>query len=212
VPVIGLPRGFQPRAAVAYALVCALAGAATAGAAPWLHDELEGAACLLERLVDEWGPDGDEDNEAKALARALHGTVPVVLGAELAAAAAYRWKAELNENAEVPAFALALPEADHNDVVGWAAARDLGRFAYVLLDDPGAHPRNRRRVELTAELAEEAGATVVRASARGESPLERLISLVLLGDLVSLYSAVLRGADPVNIEALDSLKARLRES
>jgi hypothetical protein len=29
---------------------------------------------------------------------------------------------------------------------------------------------------------------------------------------VSLYSAVLRGADPVNIEPLDWLKARLRES
>jgi glucose/mannose-6-phosphate isomerase len=52
----------------------------------------------------------------------------------------------------------------------------------------------------------------VRACARGETPLERLVSLVLLGDLVSLYSAVLRGADPVNIEPLDWLKARLRES
>jgi glucose/mannose-6-phosphate isomerase len=212
VPVIPVPGGFQPRAAVGYSLVSALEAARLAGAAPALHDEIEAAATLAEALAAEWGPDGGDDGEAKALARALHGTVPVVLGAELADAAAYRWKAELNENAELPAFALALPEADHNDVVGWAAARDLGRFAYVLLDDPGAHPRNRRRVELTAQLAEEAGATVVRASARGGSPLERLVSLVLLGDLVSLYSAVLRGADPVDIEALDWLKARLRES
>jgi glucose/mannose-6-phosphate isomerase len=197
---------------VGYALVSALEAARLAGAAPELHDEIEAAAQLAEALAAEWGPDAPDDSEAKALARALHGTVPVVMGPELAAAAAYRWKAELNENAELPAFALALPEADHNDVVGWAAARDLGRFAFVLLDDPGAHPRNRRRVELTAQLAEEAGATVVRAAARGASPLERLVSLVLLGDLVSLYAAVLRGADPANIEALDWLKARLRES
>jgi glucose/mannose-6-phosphate isomerase len=212
VPVIPVPGGFQPRAAVGYSLVSAVEAARLAGAAPGLHDEIEAAATLAEALAAEWGPDAPDDGEAKALARALHSTVPVVLGAELAAAAAYRWKAELNENAELPAFALALPEADHNDVVGWAAARDLGRFAFVLLDDPGADPRNRRRVELTAQLAEDAGATVVRASARGESPLERLVSLVLLGDLVSLYSAVLRGADPANIEALDWLKARLRES
>jgi glucose/mannose-6-phosphate isomerase len=210
VPVIPVPGGFQPRAAVGYSLVSALEAARLAGAAPELHDEIEAAATLADALAAEWGPDGDEDGEAKAVARALHGTVPVVMGAELAAAAAYRWKAELNENAELPAFASALPEADHNEVVGWAAAREFGRFACVLLDDPGSHPRNRRRIELTAQLAEDAGATVVRASARGESPLERLVSLVLLGDLVSLYAAVLRGADPVQIAALDWLKAQLR--
>jgi glucose/mannose-6-phosphate isomerase len=39
--------------------------------------------------------------------------------------------------------------------------------------------------------------------------LERLISLVLLGDLVSLYLAVLRGVDPARVEAIDSLKSAL---
>ena len=52
----------------------------------------------------------------------MHGTVPVIAGAELAAAAAYRWKSQFNENASLPAFASPLPEADHNEVVGWAAA------------------------------------------------------------------------------------------
>ena len=102
---------------------------------------------LAEALAAEWGPDGDEDNEAKALARALHGTVPVIAGAELAAAAAYRWKCQFNENAALPAFASALPEADHNEVVGWAAARELGAFSYVSLGGPGrapAQPRARR--------------------------------------------------------------------
>jgi glucose/mannose-6-phosphate isomerase len=44
---------------------------------------------------------------------------------------------------------------------------------------------------------------------RGRTPLERLVSLVLLGDLVSLYLAVLRETDPVEIEAITALKARL---
>ena len=37
----------------------------------------------------------------------------------------------------------------------------------------------------------------------------RAVSLVLLGDLVSLYLAVLRGVDPVNVRAIDVLKERL---
>jgi glucose/mannose-6-phosphate isomerase len=186
-----------------------LEAAALAGAGPSVRDEIEAAADLAEALAEEWGPDGDDDSEAKALARALHGTVPVVAGAELAAAAAYRWKCQFNENAALPAFASVLPEADHNEVVGWAASRELGRLSCVILEDPQAHPRNRLRAELTAGIASDGAASVLRVSARGSSPLERLVSLVLLGDLVSLYAAVLRGVDPVNIGPLNDLKAAL---
>jgi glucose/mannose-6-phosphate isomerase len=133
------------------------------------------------------------------------------MGAELAYAAAYRWKCQFNENAELPAFASPLPEANHNEVVGWAASRELGRLSCILLEDPQAHPRNRRRTELTAQIAENGADSVLRVLARGESRVERLVSLVLLGDLVSLYAAVLRDADPVNIHALDWLKQALKQ-
>jgi glucose/mannose-6-phosphate isomerase len=209
VPVIPVPGGFQPRAAVGYALVAALEAAALCGAGPSLREEVEAAASLAEGLAPEWGPDGPEDGEAKALARRLHGSIPVIAGAELAAAAAYRWKCQINENAGLPAFAGVLPELDHNEVVGWPAAD--GRLSAVFLDDPGAHPRNRLRVELTADQAAAGAAVVERVAARGETPVERLVSLVLLGDLVSLYLAVLRGEDPVSIPPIDALKAALAE-
>jgi len=209
VPVIPIPGGFQPRAAVGYSFVSALEASALAGAAPSLPDEIEAAARLADGLAAEWGPDGPEYGEAKTIARALHGTVPVVGGAELADAAAYRWKSQINENAGMPAWASALPEAGHNEIVGWSTAHELGRFGVMLLEDPQAHPRNLLRTELTAQLAAPGAQVVLRATARGESRLERLISLVLLGDLVSIYLAVLRGADPVDIEPIHSLKAQL---
>jgi glucose/mannose-6-phosphate isomerase len=193
---------------VGYSLVAALEAAALAGAGPQVRDDVEAAALLAERLAVEWGPEGHEDGEAKALARRLHGTVPVIAGAELAAAAAYRWKSQINENAGLPAFASALPELDHNEIVGWPAAGELGRFSAVFLEDPGAHPRNVLRSKVTAEQAA-AGAAVERVTARGETPTERLISLVLLGDLVSLYLAVLRGEDPASIPPIEAVKAAL---
>jgi glucose/mannose-6-phosphate isomerase len=209
VPVIPLPGGFAPRAAVGYALVAALEAAALCGAGPSVRDEIEAAAALAERLAAEWGPDGPEDGEAKALARRLLGTVPVVAGAELAAAAAYRWKCQINENAGLPAFSSALPELDHNEVVGWPGAGALGRFSAVFLEDPHAHPRNALRAELTAEQAAIGASVVERVTAHGESRTERLVSLVLLGDLVSLYLAALRGEDPAAIAPIDALKAEL---
>jgi glucose/mannose-6-phosphate isomerase len=207
VPVVPLPGGFQPRAAVGYALVTALEAAAVCGAAPGIRDEVEASAALAERLAAEWGPDGPEDGDAKRIARALHGAIPIVVGAELTAPIAYRWKTQLNENAEVPAFAGELPEHDHNEVVGWAAAER--RLAAVFLQDPHEDPRIARRVEVTAELAQSGAAAVERVTAQGETRMERLVSLVLLGDLVSLYLAVLRGVDPVHVAAIDTLKAKL---
>jgi glucose/mannose-6-phosphate isomerase len=207
VPVVPLPGGFQPRAAVGYSLVTALEAAALCGAAPSLRDEVEAAARLAGALARDWGPDGDEDNEAKRLARALHGTIPVVTGAGLTASVAYRWKCQVNENAEIPAFASKLPEHDHNEVVGWGGAdRRLGA---IFLEDPEGDERAARRIEVTAELAAEGAAVVERVTARGDTRLERLVSLVLLGDLVSLYLAVLRGVDPVHVRAIDTLKERL---
>jgi glucose/mannose-6-phosphate isomerase len=207
VPVVPLPGGFQPRAAVGYSLVTALEAAALCGAAPSLRKEIEAAARLAAELARAWGPEGDEDSEPKRLARALEGTIPVVTGAGLTASAAYRWKTQINENAEMPAFASKLPEIDHNEIVGWAGAER--RLSAVFLEDPQADERVRRRVVATAELAAEGAATVERVSARGETRLERMVSLVLLGDLVSLYLAVLRGIDPVSVRAIDLLKERL---
>ena len=207
VPVVPLPGGFQPRAAVGYSLVTALEAAALCGAAPSVRDEVEAAAALAAELAREWGPAGDEEGEAKRLARALHGTIPVITGAGLTASIAYRWKCQVNENAEIPAFASKLPEHDHNEIVGWAGAdRRLGA---VFLEDPEGDERAARRIEVTAELAAEGAAVVERVVAQGETRLERLVSLVLLGDLVSLYLAVLRGVDPVHVRAIDTLKERL---
>ena len=123
VPVVPLPGGFQPRAAVGYSLVTALEAAALCGAAPSLRGDVEGAARSPTRWPPNGAPTAPEDGEAKRLARALHGSFPVITGAGLTAAVAYRWKCQINENAESPAFASELPEHDHNEIVGWAGRR-----------------------------------------------------------------------------------------
>jgi glucose/mannose-6-phosphate isomerase len=209
VPVIPLPGGFQPRAAVAYSLVVALEVAGLCGAGDRLHAEIDVAAAHTEALVTEWGPDGPENSLSKTLARGLHGTVPQIAGAGLTAPIAYRWKCQVNENAKTPCFSAELPELDHNEIVGWQGARELGRFSAVFLDDSDLHPRVRQRIELTRGLIAAEAAATYRIDSVGESPTERLISLVLLGDLVSLYLAVLRGIDPSPVEKIERLKHAL---
>jgi glucose/mannose-6-phosphate isomerase len=209
VPVIPLPAGFQPRAAVAYMFAIALEVAWLCGAGERLHAEIDVAAASAERLVADWGPEGPEDCLSKELARGLHGTVPQIAGAGLTAPVAYRWKTQINENAKVPCFAGELPELDHNEIEGWRGAGELGAFSAVFLDDADLHPRIRQRIELTRGLIAAHAAATYRVESVGETPTERLVSLILLGDLVSLYLAVLRGIDPSPVALLERLKGEL---
>jgi glucose/mannose-6-phosphate isomerase len=209
VPVIGVPAGMQPRAAVVYMTMGALECAALCGAAPALHAEIDTATALLEQLIEEWGPGGAEDSLAKRVARSLDGTIPVVHGAASTVAVGRRWSTQISENAKSTAFWSDLPEAGHNQICGWERGRAMAPFAGVFLGDPDQHPRVKRRMELMAAEVERTGAPAIHVDARGESRLERVLSLVLLGDIVSVYLAVLAGVDPTPVEALTRFKQQL---
>jgi glucose/mannose-6-phosphate isomerase len=209
VPVIGIPAGMEPRAAVIYMTIGAMECAALCGAAPALHAEIDTATGLLERLVEEWGPGAGDDSPAKSVARALDGTVPVIHGASATTAPARRWATQINENANLPAFWTELPEASHNQIVGWERGRELAPLSGVFLCDPDQHPRVQRHVELVKAELERVGAPALQLHTEGESRLERVLSAVLLGDLVSVYMAVLAGVDPMQTPALQRFKSQL---
>jgi glucose/mannose-6-phosphate isomerase len=210
VPVIPIPGGFQPRAAVGYGLVVALEVASLSGAAPSLRTEIDVAAAHADAMAGEWGPGAPEDSLAKRLARSLHGSIPIIIGSGLTAPIAYRWKTQFNENAKSPAFAGELPEIDHNEIVGWKRTPGLGRLAAVFLDDCDLHPRVRTRIALTRELIAEGTTASELVESVGATRAERLVSLVLLGDLVTLYRAILDGVDPAEIDVLVELKDQLK--
>jgi len=52
---------------------------------------------------------------------------------------------------------------------------------------------------------------VVECRARGESPLARWLSLVQLGDAVSVELAHLNGVEPTPVAVIEELKRRLEE-
>ena len=209
VPVVGVPAGMQPRAAVIYLTIGVLECAALCGAAPGLHAEVDTATGLLERLVEEWGPAAPDDSLAKSVARQLDGTLPVIHGASATIAPARRWSTQINENADSPAFWNELPETNHNQICAWERGRDAAPLAGVFLCDPDQHPRVQRHVQLAAGQLERVGAPAVTVDTRGESRLERVLSAVLLGDLVSVYMAALAGVDPTPTPALTRLKSEL---
>jgi glucose/mannose-6-phosphate isomerase len=212
VAVVSIPTGFMPRAAVGYLSfgVLGVLGAGALGVLPSIDGDVRETVSILEGLARRLGPDAPVDeNLAKLVAARMRDKVPVVWGAEgVAATAAARWKTELNENAKVPAFAAALPELDHNEVVGWSAGEGEA-FFLVVLRTREEHPEVAPRFGPSIDIARSAGADVQQVEAAGRSPLAELFSLIMTGDFVSCYLAALRGFDPTPIEAIDTLKRKL---
>ncbi|HTX67664.1 MAG TPA: bifunctional phosphoglucose/phosphomannose isomerase [Thermoleophilia bacterium] len=210
-PLVTVPGGAQPRAAVGYLSTALLATLEAAGLCHDHAEDVAAAAAQLEADNDLLGPaTADAQNPAKALARRLENRVAVVYGAGPTAPVARRWKGQINENAKAPAFFNELPELDHNELMGWTSLPHVSQASTaVFLHDPHAEERLSRRAELTAREYEALGVRSELVTARGASTLARLFSLVQLGDYVSCYLALLYGVDPTPVDAIQALKASL---
>jgi len=99
---------------------------------------------------------------------------------------------------------------DSNETVGWAlAGQPEGLLAVVVLRDPEDPREMARRVEITRQLAFGPAASYHEVWAEGHGRLTRALSLVLFGDLVSVYLAYLNEVDPTPVAVIDELKRRL---
>ena len=208
-PLVRLPAGLLPRLALGYLFFPLLGLLESAGLLLAQAPERDEALRELELMGKELGPErADADNEAKRLALALRGRIPVIYGSGLTAVAAYRWKTEVEEIAKLLAFHGYIPEADHNEIEGWRDPLAAG-FHAVFLRDP-EDDAIAIRARLTGELIRARAGGVTEVWPRGRGRLARLLSLIYLGDWVSYYLALLRGVDPWPVPAIEEVKRRLR--
>lgn len=211
-PLVRLPGGLPPRAALPYLFLPMVGMLRRLTHLGELSGEWVAARGILDALVAELGPEVPAArNPAKHIAERLAGRLPAVYASWSGlAAAAYRWKSQLNENGKVLALWQAFPELNHNETVGWEDASTRGRLAVVLLREPDEEPEVAARVAATKEVAFTGAASVDEVLARGAGRLARLLSLVLFGDFVSVYVALRRGVDPTPVRPIDEIKRRLR--
>lgn len=211
-----LPGGFPPRSALVHLIVPILkilhACRFIADPAP----DIDETITVLEKLGQRYQPQNQTpENVAKSLAQALRQRLPLIYAAEIYEAVAWRWKEQFCENSKVLAWHNAFPELNHNELVGWGLRREFDQnFQVIYLQDQQAsvaeiHPRNHARMELTKTLIAQSGVPVISVAAEGRSLLARFFSLIFLGDMASVYLAVLNGVDPTPVEKIDYLKNQM---
>ncbi|HWD50821.1 MAG TPA: bifunctional phosphoglucose/phosphomannose isomerase [Acidimicrobiales bacterium] len=213
VPVIGVPAGIpQPRAALGAMAIPPLVVLEEIGLFPGAVHWAKLAVRQLRRRRDQLVEPG---SLAEEVARRIGRTIPLIHSSQaLGAAAALRWKAQVNENAKAPAFFNVYPELCHNEIAGWGQNGDITRqlITLVNLRHSAEHPQVARRFALVAEVLREVVADIIEVRAAGEGDLAQLFDLALIGDFVSLHLAGREGIDPGPIPVLVELKERLAES
>lgn len=201
-PAVVVPPGLPPRAALPYLFLPMLAILQRMGAVRAFDAEVTEASRLDPARYRA---------RAEALAGRLAGRIPVIYSATpFLEPVAQRWKDQLNENAKTFAVWNTFPELNHNETVGWGLDEALARLIHVIiLHDPGQSARLSRRVAITKEIAFHRAGGLDECTADGESKLARLLSLIVMGDLVSWHLAMQRDVDPTPVRVIDELKRRL---
>jgi glucose/mannose-6-phosphate isomerase len=213
VPVVQFAHESQPRAALGYSFTLLLGMVHRLG----LIDDYTNAVAEAVDVMESWQEEIElrvptVENAAKGLAAQIAGRLPVVYGAGFLAAAANRWKTQFNENAKHWAFFEALPELNHNAVVGFSLPQVVRDNGLVLMLRSGLDSqRIQERWDVTRELLNREGVVAEEVHGRGESALAQMLSLIHFGDYVSFYLAVLNDVDPTPVRTISFLKQRLAE-
>jgi glucose/mannose-6-phosphate isomerase len=201
----------SPRAALPFSFFILLGIMQNLGFLPPRKAELDETFAVLEDLnkrIQDSSP--QELNPAKALAQKLYGRLPVIYGSGITAEVAHRWKTQINENSKMMCFYELFSELNHNAVMGYSFPEDLlPKSLIVMLDSDLLHARIRLRYEITQTLLERAGIQYQVLKGEGRSALSQMMSLILFGDYVSYYLAILNQADPTEIKGIDYLKNSL---
>jgi len=214
IPHVKLPEtGLQPRAALGYSFVPLMHFFNKINFSTYEPAKFLQLADFLARKTKLYGIDSPtEDNPAKQLANKLYGRIPILYsGPTLTDAVGTRIKGQISENAKMLAFGNQFPEFNHNELVGWkilGAARDLYRV--VILRDADDHPQVTARMDIVKQmLIERSKIEVIELYSEGDNPLERIFSLIQIGDYLSYYLALLNNADPTPVEPISYLKDKL---
>ncbi len=210
-PLAAIPACPQPRTAAFYMYRGALEFLVAARFVErGVLDEIAALTGPLEQAVLSWQPGiPTGHNLAKQLAEKMQDTTPIIYAGPLMYPAAYKWKIGANENAKNTAWCNFFPEMNHNEFIGWSSHPEQKPFSVVDLISSFEHPRIQKRFVISKKLLQGMRPTAIEVQAHGNSALEHMLYLILLGDFATTYLGILNNVDPTPVALVEELKKEL---
>ena len=194
IPLIKLPKGMPPRAALPYlffpiANVLSFVGLKK-------KNDCSKAIKTMKRYRN------DIEEAAKNIASEIANTFPFIYGNF--ESACMRFKALLNENSKIHAKYELFTELNHNELIGWQGF-PRSKISVIILNNDNTDEHLRKSVAFLREILKEK-ATMIEIFSRGKSKLEKIFYFIYLGDLVSYYLAKNKNEDPSDIRNIEKFK------
>ncbi len=211
IPVFSYSYQSPPRAALPYSLMPLLVFMQRLKVLGDLQTDIEETFKALQNQAIFLKEDVDEHkNKAKKYARMMYNRIPVIYGVETVGEVAHRWKTQINENSKSWAFHEIFPELNHNAVVGYEFPTDLkDKIIVVVLNSAFISPRLKLRLKATENILREANIKCEDIDGPVDNRIAEMMGLVLLGDYISYYLAILNQTAPGPVKAIDYLKSEL---
>jgi glucose/mannose-6-phosphate isomerase len=211
VPHVLVPKDMPPRTAIPFLFFPLPVLMERMSISSNIEDESKEVLKVLKKLRQEIDPKTPTSvNISKKLAFELKDTIPVVYGFRQYKSIAYRLKTQFNENSKIPSTYDVFPELNHNEVMGWEAPEYVTkRFSVIILRD-GEEPKEIiHKIEATKLLALYKAQKVLEINSIGKKKLAKMFSLLHIGDLTSVYLAILLKKDPAPTGMIDDIKIEL---
>jgi glucose/mannose-6-phosphate isomerase len=212
IPLIKIPGGLQPRAALGYSFFPLLkfflkSRLISGETADKINNEIDETLSKLDELSAELS-DINVSNPAVNIAGDLNESIPVIYSAsEILDSVNVRWRCQIQENAKQACFGNFLPEMNHNEINGWSFPDGIkNRCVVLFLKDKNYHPKTLRRFDALESILSKEGIKILKFESSSDSLLTRTFELIYLGDWVSYYMALLNGTDPTPIPLISDLK------
>lgn len=191
---------FQPRFAIGYAFCAMLCVLINSGVISDFTQE-------IKELISNLNPERLE-NRGKKLAKDTKNLIPIFYASEkYKESVAQICKIKINENSKTQSFFNALPELNHNEMVGFTTL--TGKFHIIIFKDPDDHPRILKRMTITREILEKKRILVSEITMQGNLVLEKMFNTLIIGAWMSYYLAKDNGIDPIPVKMVEDFKKKM---
>lgn len=210
--LVMIPKGYPPRCALGYSFIPAVVILSKLGLIKNKRDEIKKAAFSLDSLQKKTLSLRVKGrvNVSKEIAKKIHRRFPIVYASSKLDGVVTRWRGQLAENSKTLSSSHVFPEMNHNEIVGWANPKVLLKnFVTIILKDKDDLARIKKRMRITASILKREKFRVLEVESMGKSFLERMLSLVYIGDFASFYLSILNKVDPTPVDRVTYLKKQL---
>lgn len=200
-----LPAGMPPRSCIGYSMLQVI-------------NIFEHFGCIKNVIANEVKPavallDAEEKDirkRAKLIASKLNGKLPIIYSAADFEGMAVRFRQQLNENSKVLCWHHAIPEMNHNELVGWKD-KDPNKVVIILRNE-NDYERVQMRMEINKKIFKQYTPNIIEIYSKGNCYFERIFYFIHLTDYISTELAKLREVDATEVNVIDFLKGSLAKS